>query len=254
MASKKTIAKVGLGVLVAAALAPKRGSESYEQLKAKLNDLYLQAKEIKMDDIKDNVENLRIELTKLDSTKSKEIVATQAEKIKVNLDELVDKLQNAEVKPHLGKAVDSLEKKALEAINYFEENDLSQKFSDGKESIVSKVDKYKEELKERTEGLKEKTEELKEKTEDLRGKAEELVDKTKEGYYDLADKVLAKKDEILAKGEKKVDFLEDEIDKRKAELDETYESKIEKDLEEDLTEEADSDFIANLQDDEGENK
>jgi len=213
MASKKTVIKLGLGLLVGLALAPKKGSESYEQLKGKLNDLYYQARELNIDDIKDNVENLRIEITKLDSTKSKEIVTNQAEKIKLNIAELVDKLQNMEVTPTLHDAVDSLKDKALEAIDFFEDNDLSQKFSQTRGKVVSKADDFKYRASDKAYDIKDKAVD----------KAYDLKDKAAEGIYDVTDRIVAKKDSLLGRGDDTVSFLESELEKRKEEFNDVKE-------------------------------
>lgn len=187
MKARNALLGLGAGLVAGILLSPKKGSESYEELKRKLNNIYLQAKELNLDDIKNNVEDLRIELTKLDATKSKEIVNDQSAKIKSTLDDLIDKLQNNEnIKPTLNSAVSSLENGIIEVINWFDGNDFAEKAKD--------------------------------KTEVIREKASELAAEVKEKSKELSEKALEKKDEILGKADQTVDYLEKDVLDRKDEL------------------------------------
>ncbi|WP_423364275.1 YtxH domain-containing protein [Mycoplasma sp. P36-A1] len=198
MKAKGAIIGLGAGIVAGILLSPKKGSESYEELKRKLNNIYLQAKELNIDDLKNNVEDLRIELSKLDSTKSKEIVNDQAEKIKSNLNNLVDKLQkNENIKPTLDNAVTSLENGAIEVINFFDNNDLAKQAKTKKDEFMNKANEFAKEAKE---------------------KSSDFYDKTSASLSKASEIAAAKRDEILGNVDSTVDYLEKNVNDRVNEL------------------------------------
>lgn len=80
----------GLGIL----FAPKKGSETRAELKAKMNDLINQIKQIDMDDVKEEftkkIDELKEELADLDKEKVAAIAKKKAEELKNKAQELVD--------------------------------------------------------------------------------------------------------------------------------------------------------------------
>lgn len=80
----------GLGLL----FAPKKGSETREILKNKINDLFNQIKNIDVEDVKDEfqekLENLKSELADLDKEKVLAIAKEKANDLKDKAQELVD--------------------------------------------------------------------------------------------------------------------------------------------------------------------
>jgi len=97
MSKKKGFGKFLAGLAVGAGLgvlfAPKKGSETRADLKAKIEELYVKAKELDMDDVKENIETKIVELkesiSELDKEKVIEFAKEKAEKVKVKCDELV---------------------------------------------------------------------------------------------------------------------------------------------------------------------
>ena len=80
---------VGLGVL----FAPKKGSETRAELKAKLEELWHKAKELDMAEIRGNIErkiaDIKAELADLDSEKVKKIAKEKAKQIQEKCEALV---------------------------------------------------------------------------------------------------------------------------------------------------------------------
>ena len=79
----------GLGIL----FAPKKGSETRAELKAKIEELYLKAKELDMDDVKENIEiklaEIKETISELDKEKVVEFAKEKALLVKEKCDELV---------------------------------------------------------------------------------------------------------------------------------------------------------------------
>ena len=105
----------GLGIL----FAPKKGSETRAELKAKLDDLICQIKNIDVAEVKEEfdkkVEEIKKELSELDKEKVLEIAKEKGELIKVKTQELVD-LAIDKGTPILRDAADEVREKALEVV------------------------------------------------------------------------------------------------------------------------------------------
>ena len=147
----QNILLLGAGVVIGLLLAPKKGSESYDELKDKVNELYLQAKELKMNDVKDKIEDIKIEVSKLDYNKSKEIVTQRSEAIKEKLNKVISDLQeNKDIQPAVAGAIDKTEKAINDIIDYLDENDVVDKTKHKTKEIYDKTVDYAEEVKEKT--------------------------------------------------------------------------------------------------------
>lgn len=181
----------GLGVIAGVLLAPKKGSETFEELKSKSNDLYLQAKELKIDTIIDKVDDIKIEITKLDFERSKEIISHQATVIKEKLSKLIVDLQeNKKIQPALEGAIDSTQKAIIDVIDYIDENDLIDKTKEGAHKICEKSNEYVDTFKEKASEVIDKTaneaNKLVDKTTD---KVKEVSEVIKEAEQDITEEV-----------------------------------------------------------------
>ena len=80
----------GLGVL----FAPKKGSETRRELKQKFDELVAKAKEIDIDEVKENIENkveeIKAELEDLDKEKVLRIAKKKAKEIETKANELLN--------------------------------------------------------------------------------------------------------------------------------------------------------------------
>lgn len=173
---KKSVVAFGLGIVLGVLLAPKKGSETFEELKEKSNNLYLQAKELDIDTIKDKIDDIKIEITKLDYERSKELVSQQATVIKDKLSKLIVDLQeNKKIQPALEGAINSTEKAIIDVIDYIDENELIDKTKDGAQKVYEKSNEYADNFKE---------------------KASEVIDKTATGANNIVDKTTSKVKEV----------------------------------------------------------
>ncbi len=106
----------GLGIL----FAPKKGSETRNDLLNKINELTDKLKEIQMDDVKETIsekiETLKTELMDLDSEKVGAIARKQALNIKAKSEELY-KLALDKGTPVLQKAAAEVRDKTIELLN-----------------------------------------------------------------------------------------------------------------------------------------
>lgn len=102
----------GLGIL----FAPKKGSETREDLKKKINELLAKVKEIDAEDVKEAIENkiaeIKDELEDLDKEKALKIAKQKAADIKEKSEELVN-LAIEKGTPVLQKAADDVRQKAI---------------------------------------------------------------------------------------------------------------------------------------------
>ncbi len=102
----------GLGIL----FAPKKGSETREDLKKKINELLAKVKEIDAEDVKEAIETkiaeIKDELEDLDKEKALKIAKKKAAEIKEKSEELVN-LAVEKGTPVLQKAADEVRQKAI---------------------------------------------------------------------------------------------------------------------------------------------
>ena len=97
MSKKKGFGKFLAGLAIGAGLgvlfAPKKGSETRAELKAKIDDLVKQIKKIDLEEVKEEfevkLENLKAELADLDKEKVLEIAKKKAAELKEKAQELV---------------------------------------------------------------------------------------------------------------------------------------------------------------------
>lgn len=90
----KFIAGVAIGAGLGVLFAPKKGSETRAELKAKMEELYKKAKELKMEDVKENIEikiaEIKESIEDLDKEKVISIAKTKAKKLQDMCQELVE--------------------------------------------------------------------------------------------------------------------------------------------------------------------
>ena len=103
----------GLGLL----FAPKKGSETREELKVRMDDLLNQVKEIDKDEVKKEfnkrIKEIKAELEDLDKEKALEIAKSTGKDLKVKSQELVD-LAIEKGTPILRDAAEDVKEKVLE--------------------------------------------------------------------------------------------------------------------------------------------
>jgi len=117
------VGKFILGALVGAGLgvlfAPKAGSETRRELKEKMTELLKKAKEIDLDEVKENislkVEEIREELSDLDKEKVLKIAKQKGNQIKDKCEELVE-LAKKKGTPILENAANEVREKTIDAV------------------------------------------------------------------------------------------------------------------------------------------
>ena len=120
---KSGAGKFILGALVGAGLgvlfAPKAGSETRRELKEKMSELLTKAKEIDLDEVKENiaakVEEIREELSDLDKEKVLKIAKKKGTQIKGKCEELVT-LAKEKGTPILENAANEVREKTIDAV------------------------------------------------------------------------------------------------------------------------------------------
>jgi len=89
----KFIVGAGLGAGLALLFAPKKGSELREDLKVKLDELLKKAKDVDLEEVKDEIvdkiEELKSELKELDKEKVLKIAKEKGEELKEKAEELL---------------------------------------------------------------------------------------------------------------------------------------------------------------------
>ena len=121
--SKKGLGKFIAGLAVGAGLgvlfAPKKGSETREDLKKKIDELIQKAKEIDPKDVKEaieaKIEEIKLELASLDKEKVIKIAKEKASQIKTKAEELVA-LAKEKGTPVLQKAAQEVRAKAADVV------------------------------------------------------------------------------------------------------------------------------------------
>ncbi len=121
MSKKKGLGKLFAGVAIGAGLgvlfAPKKGSETRKDLMNKLDELKLKAKDIDVDEVRDNIdekiENIKVELADLDKEKVLKIAKKKASQIRDMAEELVDYAVEKGT-PVLEKAATAARNKAID--------------------------------------------------------------------------------------------------------------------------------------------
>lgn len=105
----------GLGVL----FAPKKGSETRRELKAKMDELLVKVKDIDLDEVKNNIElkieEIRLELEDLDKEKVLKIAKEKGKKLQKKSEELYN-LAVEKGTPILAKAAEDVREKAIEVV------------------------------------------------------------------------------------------------------------------------------------------
>ena len=114
---KKFLVGAGIGAFLGVLFAPKKGSETRKELKAKLDELLEKSKEIKVDDIKDNVEAKITEIKEKIDELDKETVLKVAKKKAKEVQELAEELVDYVVEkgtPVLEKTAQTIKAKAID--------------------------------------------------------------------------------------------------------------------------------------------
>lgn len=124
--NKKTVAAFVAGAAVGATIgvlyAPKKGSETREDIKNLLNELWDKAKEIKFSDVKEMVKNkikeIKQELSELDKEKIIAIAKEKALALKEKIEELIEYAKEKGL-PSVEKTANKLKIKANEMTSRF---------------------------------------------------------------------------------------------------------------------------------------
>ncbi len=121
MKNKKGFGKFAFGAIVGAGLgilfAPKKGSETRKELKAKIDELVNKAKDLDVDEVKENINNkieeIKAELEDLDKEKALKIAKKKAKDLQNKAEELVNYAIEKGT-PVLEKAANSVKEKTIE--------------------------------------------------------------------------------------------------------------------------------------------
>jgi len=121
MSKKKGLGKLFAGVAIGTGLgllfAPKKGSETRQDLMNKFNELKLKAKDIDIDEVRDTIEEkieeIKNELADLDKEKVLKVAKKKANQIKDMAEELVDYAVEKGT-PVLEKAATAVRNKAID--------------------------------------------------------------------------------------------------------------------------------------------
>lgn len=129
----KFIVGLGLGVGAGMLLAPKKGEELRKDLKKKFDDLLEKAKEIDLNEVKDDFTNrineLKSEIEDLDKEKVLEIAKEKSDALKVKTQELI-KLAKEKGTPVLEKTANEINNRAIlvtkEVLKKLEKNNVKE--------------------------------------------------------------------------------------------------------------------------------
>ena len=115
----KFLAGIALGAGLGVLFAPNSGEKTREELKKKIDELLKKAKEVDMNEVRDNIEikiaEIRDELADLDKEKVMSIAKEQAKKIKSKCNDLV-KYAKEKGTPVLESAAESVKEKTVEVL------------------------------------------------------------------------------------------------------------------------------------------
>lgn len=115
----KLLAGAAIGVGIGMLFAPKKGSETREDLKNKMNELLGKVKNIDVKEVKDKVEDkiaeIKAELADLDKEKALEIAKEKGEQIKEKLADLADYVKEKGT-PVLQNAVEEVRKSTIKVL------------------------------------------------------------------------------------------------------------------------------------------
>lgn len=220
----KSAALLAAGLVAGILLAPKKGSETQKILKEKIDEIYLQVKELDIESIQDKLEEIKIDISKMDVQSSKEFVSKQASVVKEKLNNIVDELQNnKEIQPKLRNVIDKTESAINDTIDYIDENDLINKASGKAKGVIEKTKEIGGDLKEKSVEWFDDTESAIHDTIDhvnendlinkASSKAKEVLEKTEETAEDIKEKSAELLDKTSEKAEKVVDKVKSKVKK-----------------------------------------
>ncbi len=113
----KFLAGLALGAGLGVLFAPKKGSETREDLKRLIDDLINKAKQVDLKEVKENIElkieEIRLELEDLDKEKVLKFAKEKGTQVKEKLEELVNYAKEKGT-PILQKAAEDVREKAIE--------------------------------------------------------------------------------------------------------------------------------------------
>lgn len=119
----KFLGGLALGAGIGILLAPDKGENTRKILKKKIEELIAKAKDVDLDEVKDEllykIETLQGELATLDKEKVKEIALSQAEVIKVKAEELY-RYAIEKGTPAVESAANEVRKQALKVVKELE--------------------------------------------------------------------------------------------------------------------------------------
>ena len=123
MGKKRGIGKFVLGAAIGGALgvlfAPKKGSETRQELKQKIDELMNKAKEIDVCEVKENIldkiDEIKEELTDLDKEKALKIAKEKGKQLKIKAEEIYN-FALEKGTPVVQKAADEVRNKTIEVV------------------------------------------------------------------------------------------------------------------------------------------
>ena len=112
----KFLAGASLGAGLALLFAPKKGSETRQELKLKLDELWIKAKNVDTDEVKETfqkkVDEIKKELSDLDKEKATDLAKKKSEDLKKQCEELL-KLAKEKGTPVLEGVAKDIKEKAI---------------------------------------------------------------------------------------------------------------------------------------------